>query len=76
MEVQKTKKAVEHIATSQEGKSYLIRIAPYRPQHYLPGPDSHSGSGRMSVQELEEARKIDGLVITFIDTKKNLDTDQ
>lgn len=71
-EVQKTKKAVEHIVTSQEGKSYLIRIAPYRPHHYYGSVDGYSANGRMSDQEREDARKIDGLVITFIDTKQNI----
>ena len=66
-EVLKTRTPSEHHAASSSGRSYLIRIAPYQP---------YSGTrqrDQMETEELNQHHKPHGLVITFIDTTKQVD---
>ena len=57
---------IEQNCVSVSGKTYLVRIAPYR----------ESSSGRFGESEVETKtaeRKVKGLVITFVDTTKQVD---
>ena len=66
-DVLRTGSTTEHHAASSSGRSYLIRIAPYHP---------YSGRRPPEPPETEEERlndRIYGLVITFIDTTKQVD---
>ena len=53
----------EEHCVSVTGKTYLIRIAPYRVQEYRSSEDT----------ERKRDEKVKGLVITFVDTSKQLD---
>ncbi|MBQ9632000.1 MAG: response regulator, partial [Lachnospiraceae bacterium] len=61
-----TMEPVEAHAASVAGKTYMIRIVPYLAQ------DDHSapGDGRLSG---EPPKKLQGLVITFVDTSEQVD---
>ena len=65
-EVLTTMKAVERNCASIGGKTYLIRIAPYRVQT----------NGEILPDSSSESVRVKGLVITFIDTTKQIDDQQ
>lgn len=71
VEVQKTKKTIERTCASIEGKTYLIRIAPYH-THIYRGDMPPEHRGEADKPDSEEGRAIDGLVITFVDTTKQV----
>ncbi len=61
-----TKKPIEQHCVSVSGKTYLFRIAPYRvtaSERDLPGPYDMKGGARRTVR---------GLVLTFVDTTRQL----
>ena len=64
-EVLKTMVASEHHCASVGGRTYLIRIAPYRVQQ------------KASISGVEESvESVRGLVLTFVDTTKQVDDQQ
>ena len=65
-EVLKTMTPTEHHCASVSGRTYLIRIAPY--QHQQKIYDSE--------EEKRERSPVEGLVITFVDTTKQVDDQQ
>ncbi|MBR1629210.1 MAG: PAS domain-containing protein, partial [Lachnospiraceae bacterium] len=60
-----TMEPIEEHAASVAGKTYMIRIAPYRPLD-----DNQTATYHLPA---EDKKKLQGLVITFVDTSKNLD---
>ena len=73
-DVLKSMTAIERNCASVTGRTYLIRIAPYRVYERKEGPDGSSGS--VSAEEGERTGRLQGLVITFVDTTKQVDDQQ
>ncbi|MEE1114384.1 MAG: chemotaxis protein CheB [Eubacterium sp.] len=73
LQVQKSRKAVELTCVSDEGKSYLIRIAPYRSDKYRLQIPVENLQDKYSAEEL---KNIEGLVLTFVDTTKQIDVNR
>lgn len=63
-QVLETMEPIEQNCASVSGKTYLIRIAPYHTQDHNP---QHSDTASLTEQKLQ------GLVLTFVDTTKQID---
>lgn len=60
---------IERHCASVTGRTYLVRIAPYRVQ-------VSSDSAAQDAETVEKEQKLKGLVITFVDTSRKLDDQQ
>lgn len=71
-EVLKTMTPIERNCASVSGRTYLVRIAPYRVYERKENPDGVA----VSSEEGERTGRLQGLVITFVDTTKQVDDQQ
>ena len=71
-DVLKTMTAIERNCASVTGRTYLIRIAPYRVYERKESADGSSASQ----EDGERTGRLQGLVITFVDTTKQVDDQQ
>ena len=76
-QVLSTMKPIEKNCASVTGKTYLVRIAPYKAIEREKNRDYHIPDARiMEVEEKEEESGLRGLVITFVDTTKQVNDQQ
>ena len=71
-DVLKSMTAIERNCASVTGRTYLIRIAPYQVYERKENADG----GSVTVEESERTGKLQGLVITFVDTTKQVEDQQ
>ena len=72
-----TMKPIEKNCASVTGKTYLVRIAPYKAIERESERDYHIPDARiMEIEEKEEELGLRGLVITFVDTTKQVNDQQ
>ncbi len=71
-DVLKNMTAIERLCASVSGRTYLIRISPYRVYERKEAPDTGS-STRAEGEKNEKTGRLQGLVITFVDTTKQVD---
>ena len=69
-QVQKTKKSIERPCASIDGKTYLIRVAPYRTHTYRGSAYTPGQKHEEEIAVHDENRALDGLVLTFVDMKQ------
>ena len=72
-----TMKPIEKNCASVTGKTYLVRIAPYKAIEREKERDYHIPDARiLEVEDKEEESGLRGLVITFVDTTKQVNDQQ
>ena len=72
-----TMKPIEKNCASVTGKTYLVRIAPYKAIERESERDYHIPDARiMEIEEKEEELGLRGLVISFVDTTKQVNDQQ
>ena len=69
-DVLETMKPIEHHCASVAGKTYLIRIAPYNII------EKNHENLNLDSDAISEQKKLKGLVLTFVDTTKQVDDQQ